>query len=293
MSLLNAADPDIVEALQLLGVDLLWHPSLSGPGGLPELLAQLESGARTLDVLCIEGAILRGPGGTGMYDSLLGRPKMEVVASLARKAQFVVAIGTCAAFGGISAACDAEATGLQYSGEQRGGFLGGDFVSRAGLPVINLAGCPAHCDVVTGSLGALARGQIPALDAYQRPIAWYGLMVHQGCTRNEYHEFRAEEWDFGKRGCLFFHLGCQGPLSQGPCNKLLWNGRSSKTRVGVPCHGCTRPDFPRPYAFFKTRNIEGIPLDLPDGVKRAHYMVYKNMAKVAMPERLRERITRV
>ncbi len=79
----------------------------------------------------------------------------------------------------------------------------------------------------------------------------------------------------------------------GPCNKLLWNRRSSKTRVGVPCFGCTRPDFPQPYPFFQTRNIEGIPLELPDGVSRAHYLAYKGMAAAAAPQRLKERKTLV
>jgi hydrogenase small subunit len=86
-------------------------------------------------------------------------------------------------------------------------------------------------------------------------------------------------------------MGCHGPLVTGPCNKILWNRRSSKTRVGVPCFGCTRPDFPQHYAFFETRNIEGIPIDLPDGVSRAHYMAYKGMAAAAAPKRLLKRKT--
>ena len=84
---------------------------------------------------------------------------------------------------------------------------------------------------------------------------------------------------------MFFHLGCHGPLVHGPCNKLLWSKRSSKTRVGVPCFGCTRPDFPQRYPFFETRNIEGIPIELPEGISRAHYMAYKGMAAAAAPRK--------
>jgi len=129
------------------------------------------------------------------------------------------------------------------------------------------------------------------LSEYNSPLEWYSMMVHQGCTRNEYHEYRVEDTKFGKKGCMFFHLGCHGPLVHGPCNKLLWNKRSSKTRVGVPCFGCTRPDFPQQYPFFFTRNIEGIPLELPEGISRAHYMAYKGMAAAAAPERLKTRKT--
>ena len=77
------------------------------------------------------------------------------------------------------------------------------------------------------------------------------------------------------------------------CNKLLWNQHSSKTRAGVPCFGCTDPDFPRATAFFQTPNIEGIPLSLPMGVSRAHYMVYKGMAAAAAPEHLKNRKSKV
>ena len=159
--------------------------------------------------------------------------------------------------------------------------------------MINLAGCPAHCEVTLGVLAAVAAGRPPELDQYHRPLPWYGMLVHQGCTRNEYHEYRVEEKDFGEKGCLFFYKGCHGPLVYGPCNKALWNRRSSKTRVGVPCFGCTRPDFPQAYPFFETRNIEGVPTELPNGVKRAHYMAYKGMAAAAAPERLKERKTSI
>jgi hydrogenase small subunit len=88
-------------------------------------------------------------------------------------------------------------------------------------------------------------------------------------------------------------MGCRAPLTHGPCNKLLWNRRSSKTSAGVPCVGCTQPDFPRPEPFFRSRSIADVPLDLPEGVDRAHYLAYKGMAAAAAPERLRTRKTRV
>ena len=294
MSLLNMDSPGLLEALAGLGVEVLWHPSLSG---LPlserrRLDDELVSGRRPLDILVVEGAILEGPGGTGMYDSYGGKPKKALVEALARRARFVIAVGTCACFGGVAAAA-VEATGLQFRKTERGGLLGRDFVSGAGLPVINLAGCPNHPEVVIGALSMLTAGIAPPLDAWQRPIEWFGIVVHQGCTRNEYHEFRVEEKDFGDKGCLFFHMGCQGPLTHGPCNKILWNRRTTKTRAGIPCHGCTSPDFPRPYPILRTREIEGIPMDIPEGVKRAHYMVYKNMAAAATPERLKARATEV
>ena len=295
LSLLNAESPDLLQTLELLDIELLWHPSLSAdtPGGHRRLLAALLSGDRSLDILCIEGAIVRGPGGTGLFDVFEGQPKKDIVAKLARRAQHILAVGTCASFGGMTIVGEVEGTGLQFAQWERGGFLGENFRTRSGQPVINLPGCPCHCEVLIRTLMALAGGDPLELTDLNCPAEWYNMLVHQGCTRNEYHEYRVEEEGFGERGCLFFHLGCHGPLAYGPCNKLLWNRRSSKTRVGVPCFGCTRPDFPQPYPFFETRNIEGIPLELPDGIDRAHYMAYKGLAAAAAPPRLKKRKTKV
>jgi hydrogenase small subunit len=295
MSLLNAEDPSLPEGMESLGIDVLWHPSLSNSSAAEQtmLLDRLTTGEQELDILCVEGTVIRGPGGSGMYDTFHGRPKKDLISALARKANYVVAVGTCASFGGIGTGAKVEAAGLQFTKWTKGGFLGEQFAARSGVPVVNLAGCPAHCEVILGLLSALVAGRAPELDDYHRPLPWYGVLVHQGCTRNEYHEYRVEEKEFGEKGCLFFYKGCHGPLVYGPCNKLLWNRRSSKTRIGVPCFGCTRPDFPQDYPFFETQSIEGIPRELPNGVKRAHYMAYKGMAAAAAPERLKERKTEI
>jgi len=292
-SFFNAESPNIVEVLNFFDIELLWHPSISVNRlkNQQEINEGLLAGEMPLDILCVEGSILRGPGGTGMYDEIFGKPKKDLVASLAKRARYIVAVGTCASFGGIGVNTEIEATGLQFIKTEKGGFLGKEFKSGGGLPVINLPGCPCHCDILAGTLAVLVAGTPLEIGEYNTPLEWYSMMVHQGCTRNEYHEYRVEDRKFGEKGCMFFHLGCHGPLVHGPCNKLLWSKRSSKTRVGVPCFGCTRPDFPQHYPFFETRNIEGIPIELPEGISRAHYMAYKGMAAAAAPERLTTRKT--
>ncbi|MEJ2165364.1 MAG: NADH:ubiquinone oxidoreductase [Desulfobacterales bacterium] len=292
-SFFNAESPNLVEVFNFFDIELLWHPSLSVNRlkNQQEINESLLAGEMPLDILCIEGSILRGPGGTGRYDEISGKPKKDLVASLAKTARYILAVGTCASFGGIGVNTEIEATGLQFIKGEQGGFLGRDFKSGSGLPVINLPGCPCHCDILIGTLAALTAGTPLEFGEYNTPLEWYSMMVHQGCTRNEYHEYRVEDRKFGEKGCMFFHLGCHGPLVHGPCNKLLWSKRSSKTRVGVPCFGCTRPDFPQQYPFFETRNIEGIPIELPEGISRAHYMAYKGMAAAAAPERLTTRKT--
>ncbi|MBI5831419.1 MAG: NADH:ubiquinone oxidoreductase [Armatimonadetes bacterium] len=295
MAWLCLESPDVVELLDLLDIEVLWHPSLSNQSARDHLalLGSIAANEQPLDILVVEGAVLRGPGGTGMFDTFDGRPKKDLIGELARRARHVVAAGTCASFGGASGEAEVEASGLQFVREEQGGFLGPAFRSGSGRPVVNLPGCPVHPQVLAGTLAALCQGEELALGPYQAPATWYGMLVHQGCVRNEYHEYRVEDADFGTRGCMFFHLGCRGPLAFGPCNKLLWNRRSSKTRVGVPCMGCTMPDFPRDHPLFDTPAMADIPLELPAGVDRAHYLAYKGMAAAAAPDRLLQRQTRL
>jgi Ni,Fe-hydrogenase I small subunit len=292
-SLLNADTPDLIELFNAFGIDLLWHQSLSlmDMDDWLSLNQNILTGKQPLDILCVEGSVIHGPDNSGAFDRVAGQAKKDLIAGLAKQARHVVAVGTCASFGGLGVNSPIMASGLQFTQWEAGGLLGDGFQSKTGDPVINLPGCPCHCDVVVGTLSALAAGSPLNLGHYNTPVDWYGIMVHQGCTRNEYHEYRVEEKKFGEKGCMFFYMGCHGPLVTGPCNKALWNRRSSKTRVGVPCFGCTRPDFPQQYPFFETRNIEGIPIELPDGVSRAHYMAYKGMAAAAAPKRLLKRKT--
>ena len=206
MSLLSAESPDLVEVLATLDIDVLWHPSLSAlrPAEHDDLLERLLDGDQPLDFLCLEGAVLRGPAGTGVFDTRDGKPKKDIFAGLARHARYVLAVGTCASFGGVGSDGPIEACGAQFLRWDKGGFLGAEFKSPSGYPVINLPGCPAHCDPVVGTLQYLAAGTPLPLTEWNAPEPWYGMLVHQGCTRNEYHEYRVEEQEFGEKGCLFF-----------------------------------------------------------------------------------------
>jgi len=295
MSFLNAESPDIIEFIQMNNIEVLWQPSMSNISHLEHcnLIERMIEGKQSIDILCVEGAVLRGPSGTGMYHTYAGKPHKDILHKLAYAAKYVIAVGTCASFGGISAMIKNEAYGLQFLKKRKGGFLGSNFKSKSGLPVINLPGCPCHPSIITGAVSLIVEGSDLDLNKYNIPLQWYGMTVHQGCTRNEYHEYRVEDNEFSQRGCMFFHMGCQGPIAYGSCNKILWNYHSSKTRMGIPCFGCTMPDFPKPGPFFETPNIEGTPFELPDGVDRAHYMAYKSMAAAAAPDRLKKRKTRV
>ncbi len=290
MALLCAESPDLAEFIAQKNIELLWHPSLSrkSSASFAREMAEIVAGQRELTVLCIEGSIETGPNGSGLFDTFMGRAKMDIVRELAAAAHVVVAVGTCASFGGVTAAPPnpTDAIGLQFRKHQPGGLFESTWRAKNGLPVINLSGCPAHPATVIGTFDALLKGRPLPLNQWNMPEEYYRSLVHQGCTRNEYHEFDIEETEFGHEGCLFFNLGCQGPLTLAPCNTELWNRRSSKPRAGVPCLGCTMPDFPRNAPLFATEKVGDVPTTLPLGVNRPSYMAYKGLARAAAPERV-------
>jgi len=293
MSILNMEAPDLFTSLGLLGVDVVWHPSLSTISAKEHdtLIADILAGNVKLDILCVEGNVITGPNGTGMFDTFRGKPKKDLIKALASMAEYVVAVGTCASFGGIGSYSidEIDGVGLQQHHNEKGGYLGEDFNAKSGAKVINLPGCPIHPKALEFVLNMVAKDLPIELDKNAAPLSYYSHTVHQGCTRNEHHEYKVEDNVFGEEGCMFFHLGCKGPTTQASCNKHLWNEVNSKTRAGVPCFGCTDVHFPHPNAFFETANIAGTPLHLPKGVDRSYYLAYKDMAAAAAPERLKKK----
>lgn len=297
MSFLNAEEPSVVDLIVDFGLEVLWHPSLSLELGQQarKIFEDCASGARPLDVFVFEGSVIQGPNGTGRFDMFADRPMMDWVRELAAQAGVVVAIGDCATYGGLPVVPPnpSESIGLQFDRTVKGGFLGADFVSKAGLPVINIPGCPAHPDWITQIIVALAagRGADIALDEYHRPKTFFTTFVHNGCTRNSFFEYKQSTvtWGEGTRtGCLFYEMGCRGPMTKGPCNRILWNRQSSKTRAGMPCTGCTEPEFPfydlAPGTVFKTQMVAGaIPKDVIPGQDHMSYLAMAAAAQIAAP----------
>ncbi len=296
MSLLDAEHPDLYSALELSGIELLWHPSLSEASAeeFLDLLERISRGEQRLDILCLEGSVMQGPDGTGRFHLLAGsgRPMRDWLRELAGLARHVVAIGSCAAFGGITSAGDnpGEACGLQYTGEQPGGLLGEDWQAPGGLPVINIAGCPIHPGWVLDSLAQLALGELDedALDEYHRPRSYTDHLVHHGCPRNEYYEFKASAEKPGDQGCMMEHMGCLGTQARADCNIRPWNGSGSCLKGGHACINCTAPAFETPdHPFQETPKLAGIPVGLPSDMPKAWFVALASLAKAATPERLR------
>ena len=183
MSFLNAEEPTVVELITDFGLNILWHPTTGREIGqqVQDLLNDIISGKEQMDILVYEGSLVEGPNGSGTMNYFADRPMKDWVKELSEVAGYVVAIGDCATWGGIPAVPPnpSESTGLQFHKKQKGGFLGEDFVSKGGLPVINIPGCPAHPDWITQILVAIAVGRIGdvKIDDYQRPKTFFTNFV--------------------------------------------------------------------------------------------------------------------
>jgi ferredoxin hydrogenase small subunit len=216
---------------------------------------------------------------------------LDWVQALAPRAGHVVAVGSCAAFGGVTSAGGnpSDAVGLQFEGAHPGGVLPPGFRARAGLPVINVAGCPTHPDWVTETLMMLASDTLDpaALDAFARPRFYADHLVHHACPKNEYYEYKASARTLSEQGCMMEHLGCVGTQAVGDCNIRPWNGSGSCTRGNYPCINCTAPEFEEPHhPFTETPKLAGIPVGLPTDMPKAWFMALASLSKAATPPRV-------
>lgn len=293
MNFMCSKRPDPKELQDQYDLEIVFHPSISPQSGqgVRDILLTYEKEA--IDILVIEGGVITGPRHSGRYHYFAGRPFMEWVKSLSRNARYVLAVGSCSSYGGVPViAPNTNAImGLQYVMRAFGGFLGRDYKSGSGFPVINIPGCPAHWqNVITVLIDIrLQRLTLDDLDAYNRPEYLFQDYLHHGCPRNEYFEYRQEAAHIGEQGCMFENLGCRGPLVKCNANIHRWfDGWGSCTWSGFPCIGCVSPGFPaESFPLFETEKLAGIPVMLPEGVKKSAYFQTKILADIACPDRLR------
>lgn len=171
-------------------------------------------------------------------------PTCEWIDRLARQAWAVMAVGTCATYGGIHA-MEGNSTGAMGLPD----YLGWDWKSKAGLPIVCVPGCPTQPDNLTETLLYLlyqsaGRSPMIPLDEQLRPTWLFGETVHEGCDRGGYYEQGQFAEEYGSRLCIV-KLGCWGPVVQCNVPKRGWiNGIGGCANVGGICIGCTMPGFP-------------------------------------------------
>ncbi len=156
----------------------------------------------------------------------------------------VLAVGTCACYGGIHAMAG-NPTGAMGVPD----YLGWDWKSKAGMPIVCVPGCPTHPDNLSETILYLlyqAAGAAPMipLDDSLRPQWLFEATVHEGCDRAGYYEQGDFASEYGSPKCIV-KLGCWGPVVKCNVPKRGWiNGVGGCPNVGGICIGCTMPGFP-------------------------------------------------
>ena len=253
--------------------EFIYHPIIDSPYSFDDIVKK----DLDCDILLLEGAI-------SPEFKKVDEPIINLIDKYAHKAKKIITVGTCATFGGIFAQSGyAYTTGLHFNKEEHT-FLFKSLKDKT----ISISGCPIQPEVLAETMYAIKRDIEIKLDDYLRPKEFFAYTVHNGCTRNEYFEYKIDNHVFGKKeGCMFYDHGCQAPYTNGSCNKILWNGVNSKTRAGQPCMGCTSPTFPKEN-LFKTKKNMGIPQDLPLGVGKRTYLTLAGVTKAFKIKRLQE-----
>jgi hydrogenase small subunit len=232
----------------------LHHPLLAYEVG-DEFLEPFHAAARGElgpYVLVVEGSIpnesIKPEGYWAAFgtDRTTGQPILTTdwIDRLAAGAFAVVAIGTCATYGGIHA-MSGNPTGAMGLPD----YLGWDFRSGADVPIVCVPGCPVQPDNFMETLLYLlhqAAGVAPMipLDEALRPKWLFGATVHEGCDRGGFYEQADFAAEYGSKKCIV-KLGCWGPVVNCNVAKRGWlNGVGGCPNVGGICIGCTMPGFP-------------------------------------------------
>lgn len=272
VSFLNSIHYTTADDLLLNQLDVKFQSNVMAAAG--DLAVEAATAARLAGgyVLILEGAIPFGD--SGEFCHIWENTSMvDAVQQFAPGAIAIIALGTCASYGGIYAGAPnpTQARGVSAT------------LTALGItkPVINIPGCPAHPDWLVGVVASLLNGQMPTLDSNRRPVTYFGDTVHSDCPNlSQFNSNYADEIStnhedgrdsttraclachsasdsdvpsprvLGQAGCLYA-LNCKGRLTYGDCGVRKWNGGAANqygqewcVGAGSPCIGCTQPNFP-------------------------------------------------
>lgn len=248
VSVLNSVSPRIQNLLldELVPghqLSLLFHPTIMAGQAEPviKVLRDTQAKREAGYILIIEGAIPTAEG--GIYGSIgeEGGKHLTIqqsVEELGRNSMLTIALGTCAAFGGIPAAKPnpTGCKGVKEVFEE----------NQIKTLVINIPGCPVHPDWFVGTVSVILFSGVEALelDDLSRPTLFFGKLIHENCPRRADFDKGKFAKVLGDEGCLY-NLGCKGHYTYADCPLRQWNnGLNWCVKAGSPCLGCVEAEFP-------------------------------------------------
>lgn len=235
ISLDNARNPALTQIMTEM-LDIRYSVLFNSTQGDAAVAALMDTVGRESGKfwLIIEGAVMTAA--DGHYNDVFMRngqmiSGLAALKEFAPQAKYIISVGDCACFGGPAAAHP-----------NPGGAKG--VWSVIDQKVINIPGCPAHPDWISGTLSHLLFYGMPELDAYNRPIMFFGKTIHDLCIRRQQFEDGIFAAFPGDEGCLY-KVGCKGPVTHADCPQREWNNYVNwPVKAGTPCIGCASPHFP-------------------------------------------------
>ncbi|MBN8464065.1 MAG: hydrogenase small subunit [Dechloromonas sp.] len=252
-SLLRAEHPTL-EKLILDVISLDYHETLFAAAGHQVEEARLKAMAEHKGqyVLVVEGAIPTRDG--GIYCKIGGKTAIDLLKECATDAAAVIAIGSCASWGGMPST-DPNPTGASSASQV------------LGKPVVTIPGCPPNpYNFLSSVVHYLTFGALPAVDPLGRPKFAYSRLVHENCERRAHFDAGRFALEFGddahRHGFCLYKLGCKGPETYANCPTIQFGDMGAGTwpvGCGHPCIGCTEQGigFQKPiHAVAKMKNIQ-------------------------------------
>jgi hydrogenase small subunit len=236
-SFLRASHPTVADLI-LDTISLNYHETLMAAAGsqAEQALTQTVHDNAGKYIALVEGSIPSGA--DGAYCTIGGKSALQIARDVCGGAAATIAVGTCAAFGGIPAARPNPTGALSVADAVPG-------VKN----LINMSACPANGENITALIVYyLTLKRWPPLDQYRRPLFAYGKTIHDNCERRAHFDAGqyVEAWgdEAHRHGLCLYKMGCKGPATSQNCPVVKWNeGTNWPIGCGHPCIGCAEPNF--------------------------------------------------
>jgi len=180
---------------------------------------------------------------------------------LAAPSVAIIAVGSCATFGGVPAASPNPAQIIGVS----------EALKKTGIDksLVNLDLCPVNVEMLTSVIvNYILLGKLPELDSFGRPKIFFGQPIHDNCERRAHFDAGRFVETFGTKeealGYCLYKVGCKGPMTYSTCPKTRYNGKINWCiGAGGPCIGCAEPGWPDKFAGFYNRlpDVKGAGLE--------------------------------
>ena len=277
-SMLRAEHPTL-EKLILDVISLDYHETLFAAAGhqveAAREAAMKENAGKY--VLVIEGAIPTKD--NGIYCKIGGKTAIELARECAKDAAAVIAIGSCASWGGMPST-DPNPTGA----------VGANKIITD-KPVVTIPGCPPNpYNFLSTVVHFLTFGKLPEIDALGRPKFAYSRLIHENCERRAHFDAGRFAMEFGdeghRKGYCLYKLGCKGPETYANCSTIGFGdvGESNwPVACGHPCIGCVEKGVGFTKPIHMTAQLKGMspPASYPGVVEQQGKSSFASAAALA------------